>query len=107
MIDRSLLNNRKRRPSTPGEVLADVLETNEMSQTEFARMLGVSRRTVSQIINGHRPIRVDMALRIGTVLGNGPQLWLNLQQAVDVWDALQVHKREYEALKPFPKRQVA
>jgi plasmid maintenance system antidote protein VapI len=37
-----------------------------------------------------------MAIRIGKALGNGPQLWLNLQQKVDIWDAVQKHSEEYE-----------
>lgn len=57
--------------------------------------MGVSRRTVNQIINGRRPITVDMAIGLGKSLGNGPDLWLNLQQKIDVWDALQKYEEEY------------
>jgi antitoxin HigA-1 len=90
------VKDRKIRPTHPGEIILDILEDIELSQTQFAKTLGVSRRTVNQIIQGHRPITVDMAIRIGKALGNGPVLWLNLQQKVDVWDALQNHKEEYE-----------
>jgi len=107
MIDVSRFKQRKRRPSTPGEVLADILETNAITQTELARRLKVSRRMVSQIIHGRRPMSVDLAVRLGTVFGNGPELWLNLQQAVDLWDALHTRSREYETLKPFAKSQAA
>jgi len=107
MIDVKRLKQRKRRPSTPGDVLADILETNAITQTELARRLKVSRRTISQIIHGRRPMDVDMAVRLGTVLGNGPELWLNLQQAVDLWDALHAHSQEYETLKPFARSQAA
>jgi addiction module HigA family antidote len=107
MIDVSRLKQRKRRPSTPGEVLADILETNAITQTELARRLKVSRRTVSRIIQGRRPIDVDIAVRLGTIFGNGPQLWLNLQQAVDLWDTLHAHGKEYETLRPFAKSQAA
>lgn len=90
------LKNRKIRPSHPGEVILDILEDVEISQTQFAKMLGVSRRTVNQIIQGHRPVTVDTAIRIGKALGNGPELWLNLQQKVDLWDALQKYEEEYK-----------
>jgi addiction module HigA family antidote len=100
MIDTKILNNRNRRPSTPGEVLEDVLETNELSQVEFAKMLNISSRTVNRIIKGQRRVDADLAVRLGAVLGNGPELWLNLQQAVDVWDALEANRKEYEKLKP-------
>jgi addiction module HigA family antidote len=90
------IRERQVRPVHPGEVIADALEELEMTQTSFAEVLGVSRRTINQIIQGRRPVTVDMALRIGKALGNGPQLWLNLQQKVDIWDALQTHKEDYE-----------
>ena len=51
-----------------------------MNQTSFAEVHCVSRRTVNEIVQGRRPITVDMTIRIGKALGHGPQLWLNLQQ---------------------------
>ncbi|MEG3979171.1 HigA family addiction module antitoxin [Microcoleus sp. herbarium8] len=93
---KDMIQGRKVRPVHPGEVISDVLEDIEMTQTRFAEILGVSRRSVSEIVLGQRPITVDMAIRIGKALGNGPQLWLNLQQKVDIWDAVQKHSEEYE-----------
>jgi len=90
-----ILGGREIRPVHPGEVIADVLEDLEMTQTAFSKVLGVSRRTVNEIIQGRRPITVDTAIRIGKAFGNGPQLWLNLQQKVDVWDAVQANQEEY------------
>jgi antitoxin HigA-1 len=87
---------RQVRPVHPGEVIADILEDLQITQTHLAEVLGVSRRTVNEIIQGHRPITVDMALRIGKAMGNGPQLWLNLQQKVDIWDAMQAHQADYD-----------
>lgn len=54
-------------------------------QGEFADRLGVSRRTVSEILHERRPVMPDMAIRLGKLLGNGAGLWLRMQQAVDVW----------------------
>ena len=93
---KDIIQGRKIRPVHPGEVISDVLEDLEMTQTRFAEILGVSRRSVNEIVLGQRPITVDMAIRIGKALGNGPQLWLNLQQKVDIWDAVQKHSEEYE-----------
>ncbi|MFM9267058.1 HigA family addiction module antitoxin [Tychonema sp. BBK16] len=93
---KDIIQGRKVRPVHPGEVISDVLEDLEMTQTRFAEILGVSRRSVNEIVLGQRPITVDMAIRIGKALGNGPQLWLNLQQKVDIWDAVQKHSEEYE-----------
>jgi antitoxin HigA-1 len=91
-----MIHGRQIRPVHPGEVISDILEDIGMSQTSFAEVLGVSRRTVNEIVQGRRPITVDMAIRIGKALGNGPQLWLNLQQKVDIWDAIQTHKEDYD-----------
>lgn len=90
-----IIAERTVRPAHPGEVLADILDELEISQTKFAELIGVSRRTINQIVQGRRPVTVDMAIRIGKALGNGPQLWLNLQQKVDIWDAFQAHREEY------------
>ena len=97
------IKERKVRPVHPGEVLADVLEDIEISQKAFAEMLGVSRRTINEIVQGRRPVSVDMAIRIGQSLGNGPQLWLNLQQTVDIWDAFQSNEEEYKKLSKIPE----
>ena len=91
-----MLLERQSRPIHPGEVLADVLEDLEITQTAFAEAIGVSRRTVNELIQGRRSLTVDMAIRIGKALDNGPRLWMNLQQKVDLWDALQAHREEYE-----------
>lgn len=91
-----ITQGRQVRPVHPGEVISDILDDLGMTQTRFAEVLGVSRRTVNEIVQGRRPITVDMAIRIGKALGNGPQLWLNLQQKVDVWDALQMYQEEYD-----------
>ena len=95
-----ILNGRKRRPTHPGELLReDVLPALKMTQGELAASLGVSRRTVNEILNERRPVTVDMALRLGKLLGNGPGLWLRMQQAIDVWDAMQTNKTEYQKIK--------
>lgn len=94
-----ITQGRQVRPVHPGEVISDILEDLGMTQTRFAEILGVSRRTVNEIVQGRRPITVDMAIRIGKALGNGPQLWLNLQRKVDVWDALQMHQEEYDKVQ--------
>lgn len=58
-----------------------------LTQGELANRLRVSRRTVNQIVNERRGISADMALRLGKLTNITPQMWLNLQMAVDLWDA--------------------
>ncbi|MFK0732053.1 MAG: HigA family addiction module antitoxin [Gloeotrichia echinulata GP01] len=91
-----ITDDRLVRPIHPGEVIADILDDLDINHTKFAEILGVSNQTIQEVINGERAITVDIAIRLGKALGNGPRLWLNLQQKVDVWDALQNHKEEYE-----------
>jgi addiction module HigA family antidote len=93
---------RKRRPTHPGEILREeVLPGTGLTQGEFARLLGVSRRTVNEILQEKRPVTVDMAHRLARVLGTSPDMWHGLQQDVDLWDALQANKQEYERIKPL------
>ncbi|MDQ3253082.1 MAG: HigA family addiction module antitoxin [Acidobacteriota bacterium] len=99
-----MLNGRKRRPTHPGEILReDVLPATSLTQGEFAELLGVSRRTVNEILQEKRPVTVDMAHRLARALRTSPDVWLGLQQDVDIWDALEANKGEYERIKPLNK----
>lgn len=80
------LRSKKRAPTHPGALLREVvLPELGISQGEFAERLGVSRRTVSEILHERRPVTPDMAIRLGRLMGNGAGLWLRMQQVVDVW----------------------
>ena len=77
----------KGRPSHPGEVLYEqFLQPMAMSQTELARRLDISFPRVNEIINGKRAVTADTALRLARLFGTTAELWLGLQQAVDLWD---------------------
>ena len=97
------LKRMQRRPATPGDLLADLIECNDLSQGKVAARLGVSRITVSRLIQGHRPLSADMAHRLGRFFGNGPELWLNMQKNVDLWDALHMDTAEYAFIEPLDK----
>jgi antitoxin HigA-1 len=97
-----MLNNRERRPTHPGEILReDILPAAGLTQTELARQLGISRRSVSQIVHERRPVTADMAHRLARVFDNTPEFWLNLQQAVDVWEELKSHRSIYKQIRPL------
>ena len=73
------------RPLHPGEMLReDVLPALGKSKTEIATLLGVSRQTLYDILSEKQPVTPAMALRIGKLLGNGPDLWINMQRAFDL-----------------------
>lgn len=74
----------------------------DLTQTELAERLGVSRRTINQLVNQQRGISADMAIRLGKFTNTTPQLWLNLQMAVDLWDAQHDSQAEpYESITPM------
>jgi addiction module HigA family antidote len=69
----------------PGELLReDVLPALGRTRTEIARLLGVSRQTLHAIVTERAPVTPEMALRLGKLCGNGPELWLNLQTRYDL-----------------------
>jgi len=99
-----ILNGRQRRPTHPGELLREeVLPASGINQSDLAKALGVSRKTVSEIVLAQRPVTVDVAMRLGRFFGNGPSLWLNMQQAVDLWDAIHTYGKAYGQIKPLKR----
>lgn len=80
----------KRAPTSPGELLReDVLPSLGRSKAEIARLLGISRQSLYDILDEKQPVTPQMALRLGKLLGNGPDLWINMQRARDLWEARQ------------------
>ena len=76
----------KRPPVHPGEILReDILPNLGLSVSEAAKRLGVSRQQLHRILACTHPITIEMALRIGKFAGNGPGLWLRMQQNYDLW----------------------
>jgi len=80
---------RKRVPTHPGAILReDVLpRLPGMSISAFARNLGASRQTLQSMLAERSGVSAEMALRLGTLLGNGAQLWLDMQIKFDLWQA--------------------
>lgn len=76
---------RMHNPSHPGAVLRDYL--GDLSVTEAASRLGVTRTALSRILNGSAGISVDMALRLRDALGTSAELWINMQAQYDLWQA--------------------
>lgn len=79
---------RKRPPAHPGGILKrQYLEPLRLSVSKAATALGVSRKTVSKIVNERGDVTPDMALRLAKTFRTTPELWLNLQLAFDLWHA--------------------
>lgn len=93
--------NSRQRPTHPGEILReDILPALGLTQAEFARRLGVSRLSVSEIVNGKRSLSPDMAIRIGRFTNTTPESWLRMQEALDLW-VLESDPTRYRNLKPL------
>ncbi len=91
----------KRSPIHPGEILReDVLPALGLSVSETARRLGISRQQLHRVLACTHPITTEMALRIGKFAGNGPGLWLRMQQSYDLWYAEQRMKDELSKIEP-------
>ncbi len=74
----------------PGELLREeILPALARPKTEIAKLLGVSRQTLYDILDEKQPVTPMMALRLGKLCGNGPDLWLNLQKRYDLQRAEQ------------------
>lgn len=71
-------------PPHPGELLREFLPES-MRVTDAARKLGVSRGTLSRILNGRASVSADMALRLSAAFGTSAKLWLGLQGSYDLW----------------------
>lgn len=80
-------------PPHPGEIIRELcLEPLDMSITEAAEGLGVSRKTLSAILNGRAGISPEMALRLSIAFDTPPESWLNQQSQYDLWVAMQESK---------------
>lgn len=87
-------------PRHPGRIIKDhYLGPLGMTNTALAEILGVSRKTVSKIINGRGGINTDMALRLSRAFRTTPDLWLNLQRNYDLWHAAR-NSKEWQRVKP-------
>lgn len=93
------------RPVHPGELLReDVMPALGRSKVEVARLLGISRQTLYDILNERQPVTPGMALRLAKLLGGSPESWLNMQRAFDLMQA----ERELAAeLAAIPTLQAA
>jgi len=100
----SIPNNKKlRRPPThPGEFLReDFLPDYDLTVSDLATALGVSRQSVNELLRERRAVSPRMALRLSRLFGNSPEFWLNLQRAVDLWEAENAIKDDVRQIKPM------
>lgn len=75
-------------PAHPGEVLQELyLEPLQLTITDAAKALGVTRNTLADLAKGRSRVSTPMALRLAKAFGTTAELWLNMQQNYDLWMA--------------------
>jgi len=85
---------RMHNPPHPGEILKSLcLEPLGLTVTEAAEALGVSRKTLSSILNGRAGISPEMAVRLSIAFDTTAESWLNQQTQFDLWHAEQRRKK--------------
>ena len=86
--------NMMHSPPHPGEIVKNILiDAQDISVTEAAIILGVSRASVSKLINGRGGISPEMAVRLSIALNTSSEMWLNLQTNFDLFQAEKERKR--------------
>ena len=81
-------------PPHPGEVIRELcIEPLGVTVTEAAAALGVSRKTLSELLNGHTGISPEMAVRLSIAFDTTPESWLTQQMQYDLWKLKQSHKK--------------
>jgi addiction module HigA family antidote len=84
------VRNRTRAPSHPGQLMREIIEDHvELSVTEAARRMKISRQALHSVLRGRTAVSADMALRFAQLTGGRPELFLHMQEALDLWTARQ------------------
>lgn len=82
----------------PGEILQEILDQNQITQSLVAERLDMAQSKISEICRGKRGVTPDMAMRLGKLFGQSPLFWLNLQKN---WELSQLDESVYVAIEPF------
>jgi len=99
-----MMKRMTRCPTHPGRIIKeDYLLPLCLTIKDIAETLGVSRKTLSKIINERGAVTPDMALRLARAFDTTPDFWLNLQKNYDLWHA-EMASQEWWKVKPFPRQ---
>jgi addiction module HigA family antidote len=80
--------SKERCPAHPGAVLReDVIPAVRKSKSEIARLLGISRQHLHDILSEKKPVSPEVAVRLGKLFGGGAGVWVRMQGAFDTWHA--------------------
>jgi addiction module HigA family antidote len=95
-------------PPHPGEIIRySLLEENNLSVSDAAAILKISRPSMSKLVNCRVGVSPEMAVRLSIVLNTSSQVWLNLQSAYDLWEAEKLRKKLSKEIKAIVQIQPA
>ena len=98
----------QRPPTHPGEILKeDFMAPLDITQTELAKVLKTTFRTVHEIVNGKRSISPEMALKLARYFGTSAEVWLNLQADYDLYKAGMKSRKVIEEITPHDRKKAA
>jgi addiction module HigA family antidote len=87
-MSKHTLRHASIRPAHPGELLREiVVPATNLPKSEIARLLGISRQHLYDIMAGRKPVTPDTAIRLGKLFGDGPAVWARMQTEHDLWEA--------------------
>lgn len=98
------MNATKRKPIHPGRFLREeFLEPNGITQADFAQALQLNRVTISKILNERQKITPDVAIRLSKCLKTTPDVWINMQTKIDLWEEAHKpsHTKIWNKIKDF------
>ena len=87
MVEYKAIRSPNRCPSHPGAVIEDVLDDMEVSKSEIAEMLHISRQQLHGILSGRKPLSPPIAVRVAKLIGGSAESWLRMQADFDAWHA--------------------
>lgn len=93
-----MLSPRRTVAVHPGEILLEILEQNQISQSALAEHLRISHSTVNEICRGRRGVTPDMAMKLSRAFNQNVSFWLNLQKN---WELSQLDERIYQSIQPI------
>ena len=89
-------------PPHPGDVLSEMyIEPLELTITDAAKALGVTRQALSELANCRRGVSIGMAMRLSKAFNTTPEYWLNLQMQYDLWKARKKRVSKVRRLVPL------
>jgi addiction module HigA family antidote len=84
----STLRHASIKPAHPGELLREiVIPATGLPKTEIARLLGISRQQLYDIVAERKPVTPATAMRLGKLFGDGAGVWWRMQAELDLWEA--------------------